>query len=696
MNLFKNIFAISLIGLVLFYALVSFYRYEQNFSSERRNFSSALNDLSRHNSDIKYNILQSSIFAYYNQDDTAHHIELLDEGYLKLKNEQILKDKHYAVVASEIDELGPIINKKVDNIRKYLIINAGIKNSFIFLSREASKSNIYFKSNSSIHAQINSIMTIFSNARRIQDNSYLNINLKGLTSKKEFTKAQKEYIKTFNLHAAYLFHNFNTFTQLIDVILKEDIDDKTDLIDKEFTKISNADMQAVNDFAITLIVSLFILISTIIFLFIKIYNENKLLKGTQQDLDYMLTHDKLTNLGNRYAFEDIVASKSDKFTLLLINIDKFKQINDLYGNSIGNKLLIEVSKFIQLHSLKNAAAKYFRLSGDEFAVLCNNLSLKEAESTAQTLSDLISSHYFIISEIPINFTVSIAINTQYPLLENADMALKYIKGFPEVHYIVFDAKMNLLEKIKKNIEVINLVKEAVAEDRIVPYFQPILNIKSKKIEKYEALVRIINKDGTIIVPCDFIDIIRKTSEYKDITRIMINKVIDIAKDKPYRFSINMSMQDISNDKLMKMLFAQLDLHKSSNYNLDFELLETENLYDINKIAKFITDVKKYGCKILIDDFGTGYSNFSYFSNLDIDSLKIDGSITKEILKDDKKLQILKAINRFAFAIDVETVAEFVENRGIFDKIEEVGIKYAQGYFIGKPSPNLLDDDSFTL
>ena len=621
---------------------------------------------------------------------------LLEQSYEKLQNEQILNNKNYSKVKKDITDLSPVIDKKMDDIRKFLIINAGIKNSFIFLSRQASRSQHYFNTHDSIHEQIDSLMTLFSNARRIQDNSYISKDSKVLYTNEHLTQEQKEYIKTFNLHATYLLQNFNQFIKLVDNILDDTIDDKTDIIAKEFAKSSQKDMQALNYFAVTLITVLLLLIVTIIYLFIKIWQENKLLKTARYDLDYSLTHDKLTGLYNRNAFEEMVLVAKDGCTLLLINIDKFKQINDLYGNSIGNKLLKEVSQFIQFDSLKHFNAKYFRLGGDEFAILVEKLPLKEAQYMAESLARSISSHRFLISDITINLSVSIAINNKFPLLENADMALKHIKAFPEISSIVFDEKMNLLEKIKKNIEIITLVKEAVREDRVIPYFQPILNVKTKKIEKYEALVRIINKDGTLVMPFEFLEIIRKTTVYKDITRIMINKVIAVAKDKPYRFSINISMQDISNEELMRVFFTQLELNKSSNFHLDIELLETENLYDIKRIEKFIESVKQYGCKVLIDDFGTGYSNFSYFSYLDIDSLKVDGSIIKEIIKDDKKLQILKAINRFAFAIDVETVAEFVENRGIFDKIEEVGITYAQGYFIGKPAPDLLEDDNFTV
>lgn len=695
-SLSKKIFLVLIAGVMLMYALVTFYKYEQNFSSERIAFSSSLKHIDKYNLDLKYNVLQSSLFAYHDQDMITKNIIKLKTAYKELQNQAILDRKNYAKIKKEISELEPIIDSKIDYINKYLILNAGIKNSFVYLSRHASFSRKYFKNSDSIHEQIYKLIESFSDARRIQDISYLNKDLRLLSDERTLNSEQKKYIKTFNLHSMYLINNFELFMNSVNRILDDEIDKKIDSIDQDFSAIAATDEEALNYFALSVLAILILSISTIIFLFVKISKENRLLQIAQHELDYALTHDKLTNLYNRYAFENIVSSKENSFTLLLINIDKFKQINDLYGNQIGNELLKELARLIQIKSLIDSEAEFFRLGGDEFAILSKNLSIKDAKETAKYLAYSIAAHHFIVSDISIHCSVSIAINNRYPLLENADMALKHIKSYPEIDHIVFDENMNLLEKIKTNIDTINLVKDALNGGRVVPYFQPILNIKRNKIEKYEALVRIINKDGSVMSPYTFLPIIKKTVLYKDITKIMINKVLDVAKNKPYRFSINLSMQDISNEDLMKMFFTQLEIHKSSDFNLDIELLETENLSDINKIQEFIEKAKLYGCQILIDDFGTGYSNFSYFSTLDIDILKIDGSITKEIMNDNKKFQILKAINRFSVAIEVQTVAEFVESKEILQMLSEVGINYAQGYYIGAPSPSLVDNDDFTL
>ena len=146
------------------------------------------------------------------------------------------------------------------------------------------------------------------------------------------------------------------------------------------------------------------------------------------------------------------------------------------------------------------------------------------------------------------------------------------------------------------------------------------------------------------------------------------------------------MQDINNDIFIRDIFHEFDKDLDTTSRIDIELLESENMYDKEKIIHFITKLNSYGVKILIDDFGTGYSNFSYFSDFDINYLKIDGSITKEITTNPKKLHIFKSIFNFSQGMKIDNIAEFVENKEIFEKLKEIGVKYAQGYYIAKPKP----------
>ena len=235
------------------------------------------------------------------------------------------------------------------------------------------------------------------------------------------------------------------------------------------------------------------------------------------------------------------------------------------------------------------------------------------------------------------------------------------------------------------MKTIDQIKTAIKNDKITPFFQPIINLKTSKIEKYEALVRLKLEDDTLLPPYKFLDISKKSSLYHHITKAMIEKTLEMAKEFPqYRFSINISMIDIVDTKLTKMLFETLSKNPDAASSLDIELLESENMQDLKVVQDFITKLHSFGSKILIDDFGTGYSNFSYFSSLDVDLVKIDGSIVSEIETNERKLHMLKSIHKFSDGMNMKNVAEFVETKEVASLLKEIGVEYAQGYYFSPP------------
>ena len=262
----------------------------------------------------------------------------------------------------------------------------------------------------------------------------------------------------------------------------------------------------------------------------------------------------------------------------------------------------------------------------------------------------------------------------------------------DIRVIEYKEKLSVKKEWKKNIEVINMVKSALVEDRIVPYFQGIVNLQTMKIEKYEALVRLILPSGEVLSPYAFLDTASKTHYYYDITKVMIKKTMEMAKKYPaQRFSINFSMKDITNKNIIHTLFKLFDTDEETAKRIDIELLETELvIVDDNRINDFITKVHNYGSKILIDDFGTGYSNFSYLSDLDVDIIKIDASIIKEITTNTKKLHIAQSIHNFTSGMNMQNVAEYVETKEVALRLKEIGIEYAQGYLFSKPLPAPLE------
>jgi len=410
-------------------------------------------------------------------------------------------------------------------------------------------------------------------------------------------------------------------------------------------------------------------------------------------LTYSLTHDNLTGMYNRNSLVNDIKELNNNAIIMLIDIKAFKEINDVYGGDFGDRVLLQFTKHLEQFFAHIAQTTLYRIGGDEFAVLVTNKSVDEVMQIGKDLEEAISDQNFIIDNIRTNLSVNIAINSVAPLLENADLALKTAKKDMNIRVIEYNSNMNLKKEWQKNIEVINMVKSALEEDRIVPYFQGIVNLQTLKIEKYEALVRLILPSGEVLSPYFFLGIASKTHYYYDITKVMIKKTMEVARaHSTQRFSINFSMKDIINDNIHNILFELFDADKGVAKRIDIELLETELVVaNDNRVNDFIKKVRSYGSKILIDDFGTGYSNFSYLSDLDVDILKIDASITKEIISNSRKLHILQTIHNFTSGMNMQNVAEFVETKEVALLLQKIGIEYAQGYYFSKPLSEPLEN-----
>jgi len=221
----------------------------------------------------------------------------------------------------------------------------------------------------------------------------------------------------------------------------------------------------------------------------------------------------------------------------------------------------------------------------------------------------------------------------------------------------------------------------------VAHFQPIYNYKTKTIEKYEALMRIEEK-GSLLYPNHFLNIAKQTKLYSELTYKMINIVIDKFSSNNLEFSLNLCIEDLMNKELTNYLYDYA-LKKNVLNRMVLEIVESEEMEDNTYISKVIKKFKDVGTKISIDDFGSGYSNYEYLISLQADYLKIDGSITKLIITDDRTLDVVKSIVEFAKKSDIKIIAEFVSNEEIDKVLREVGVDYAQGFYYGKPQAELI-------
>ncbi|MCF6173485.1 MAG: EAL domain-containing protein [Campylobacteraceae bacterium] len=395
--------------------------------------------------------------------------------------------------------------------------------------------------------------------------------------------------------------------------------------------------------------------------------------------------DGLTGLQNRsslyYSLSDNV---DEKASLILINIDRFSDINDYFGFEQGDLILKEFAK-----NIGNQRNNIFRISGDEFAILCeHSLDTQARNSIIEMIVDLQSIEYTVLQDnMSLYLSCGVAYGRKDEIYKQAHIALKESK-ISKQEIVFYNDNEDLTKQIEDNIKIISNIKQGIKEDRFVPYFQGILDNKTKKITKYECLIRLKEENSNVISPFFFLEHAKKAKLYTKLTKIMISKSFAKFADTQYEFSINLSAQDILSNKVVNFLFRYLKKYKCGS-RVVLEIVESEGFENFDELLVFIKQVKKYGCRIAIDDFGTGYSNFHYLSKLNIDFLKIDGSLIKNLNKDKVQLASVESILHFAKKMDIKTIAEFVEDEEVFETLCDLGVDFSQGYLFSKPSEELV-------
>jgi len=441
-----------------------------------------------------------------------------------------------------------------------------------------------------------------------------------------------------------------------------------------------------------------------ILLFIAIFYITKKSKNINKILEYkvdektkelkcQIVQDRLTKFPNRIKlFWDIEENHANKSKhLALLNIDRFKDINDFYGHDAADLILIDISKKLSIKA-KKINAFFYKLPSDEFAIYCTTKmdNVTFYKFVQNIITYLVKESFKINdSSLYINFSCGIASNVT-EIITKADMALQHAKQDNIKTIVTYDTSLDRSEAITNNIDGIKLLKNAIQNDNIKPSFQPIYHLKSKKILKYESLARILTEDGQVISPYLFIDIARKSNLYQYITQAMISKSFAFFKDKDYEFSINLSIDDIENKNTVKFMIDNIQKFPDPS-RIIFEILESDKINNYDKLKSFIEKIKNFGCKFAIDDFGSGYSNFAHILELNVDYLKIDASLVKNVTKDENSRIITKTIISFAASLGLETIAEYVEDKESLEMLEEMGADFIQGYYIGKPSSKLAND-----
>ena len=416
----------------------------------------------------------------------------------------------------------------------------------------------------------------------------------------------------------------------------------------------------------------------------------KLLQAMSQSIIYYelkeLFIDKLTNLPNRNRLKKDLA-QTDDVLMAFFDIDGFLTLNDLFGEEIGDGILVELSYKLKEHFPANEYSVY-KLDVDKFVVVAVNSgkSVEEFYKYTKSFINKIENQSFLVNEneIDINLTVGVS---------HANGALAYKYAQRTITYartklrkiMIYNDSFNIHQSFENNIKWLKQLKNGFKENKFQAYFQPIVDTQTKEIYKYEALIRYIDENGNEVGPYNFLDIAKKTKQYPNIIKVILKDALKLIKEKNKKVSINISYADISNKNTTKYIYDFLTEQSVEHTKLlSFEILESEEIVDFEEVSKFISEVKKFECLVGIDDFGAGYSNFHLLSKLKISFIKIDGSLIQNI-HNSKDLEIIvRTISNIAKEFNVKTVAEFVANEEIYNKVKELNIDYSQGFYFDKP------------
>ena len=412
----------------------------------------------------------------------------------------------------------------------------------------------------------------------------------------------------------------------------------------------------------------------------KVYEQKKLIE--EQFID------ELTLLPNRQKLlKDLKDSKIQK--IAMININSFRDINNFYGFEAGDLVLKKFSQILLDKISTNINLDLYRVANDVFAICTKNKdNLKEIRDICTNIIEYFSLHPILINNNSFYLSISIGVArnckdsaVQNNLLSKAEYALRIAKK-RDISILFLDENIELYNKLKENKKLIEELKNALISNNLLIYGQKLINNISKK-EKYEILMRVKLEDGSILTPYSFLKEAKKAKLYLGMTRMLVKKACEYFKGKDIDFNLNLTLEDIKDEYTMDFIVNAMEKTNTAK-QITFEIVESEGIESFTEVSNFIKKAKKLGCKIAIDDFGTGYSNFEYIIKLDVDYIKIDGSLIKNINTDNNLYLTVQTIVGFAKALKIKTVAEFVHNEEVVNCVKNLDIDYSQCFFIDEP------------
>jgi len=407
-------------------------------------------------------------------------------------------------------------------------------------------------------------------------------------------------------------------------------------------------------------------------------------------LEYISLRNDITNIMNPIKQMTDALKNAKNPVLIYLKLDKYEEIEEFYDSDTMNIINQKVHQYLyNKFSNMYEFDILYNLDNGEYALIIDKDKYlvdkdKFIEDLKQCQLDIKNSR---IQLEYMDYDISVLISVGYDdinILKSVKLGLKKMLKTKEDFILSNNLAQQEENRAKNNMKTIMMIKSAINQSKIISYFQPIIDNKTKEVVKYESLVRLIDQNNKVLTPYFFLDIAKKSDQYLQITNIVLEHSFSMLRNSKYDISINLSAIDIEEKHTRKKVLELLEIHKDDASRIVFELLEDESIKDMSTVKEFISKVKQYGVKIAIDDFGAGYSNYERLLQYQPDILKIDGCLIRDIVTNSYSLSVVKSIVTFAKEQKLQTIAEFIENEEIFNIIKDLGVDFSQGYYFGKP------------
>jgi len=449
-------------------------------------------------------------------------------------------------------------------------------------------------------------------------------------------------------------------------------------------------------------------IRSILAVMVMVVGSSKALSKTLSELEYYSTHDPLTGLYNRRYFNEMLeyeVGRSERhhheFSILMLDLDDFKDVNDTYGHPCGDMVLRGLADV--MHEVMRKGDLATRIGGDEFAIILTETGREGGKIVAEKLRNELRDMAFEgTGGKKFHITTSIGLVT-YPsdaesvidLMAGVDVGLYHAKQLGKDGVCTADAMPGKVEAKRVVRDQAEELRAHLREDRIIPYFQPIMDCKTEQVFAYETLARLRLPSGETLSAGVFIETIEKYGMGRELDRVMIQKSmlalkehLTVQDNKNCKLFMNLSAQEIQGRGILgyaEQVCNELEIPSS---NLVFEILERDAIGDMTNMRKFLTELRKKGFSFALDDFGSGYNSFHYLRELHFEYVKLDGAFVRNIMNSKVDFALVKNLSCLCQDLDIMMIAEYVESREIMEQLKQMDVNFAQGFHLGVPTPRM--------